>query len=168
MALDVLVLLFPLVLAIHNYDEYSRHEEFIRVYHPRVPAELNTRSTFFWAATTLTVFAAAVCWGALFSKNPTLLTFAKASIFALMFNAITHCALYFRRRRLLPGTLSACLLVLPYSLVAVTVMRTQGGDSPANLVWYALLGAVTLPIAIGLFLLIGYGVASVLAPTGIR
>ena len=60
MTVDVLVLLFPLVLAIHNLDEYLRYEDFIRAFHPRLPAKLTTRAAVFWAATALTAFTALI------------------------------------------------------------------------------------------------------------
>jgi len=39
-------LLFPVVLAIHNFDEYSRCDDFIRAYHPRLGEKLATRRVF--------------------------------------------------------------------------------------------------------------------------
>jgi hypothetical protein len=36
MTFVALNLLFPIVLAIHNVDEYSRYDDFIRAYHPRL------------------------------------------------------------------------------------------------------------------------------------
>ncbi len=168
MTVDVLVLLFPLVLAIHNLDEYLRYEDFIRIYHPRLPAKLTTRTAVFWAATALTAFAALICIGAFISRSPTLMLIAKVSICALMLNAVSHCALSIKRRVLLPGTRSAGLLVLPYSVLALAVMRSHGGESAGDLLRYAALGAIAIPVAVACFLCIGYAIASIPTPTGSR
>ena len=168
MALNVLVLLFPIVLAIHNLDEYLRYEEFVSAYQSRLPTRLTAQPAIFWAVTTLTAAVAFICVGAALSKSQALLLISKVSIYALMLNAVGHCLLSLKRRRWLPGTRSACILVLPYSLIALIVMRTGAGDSPALMLRYALLGAITIPLAVGGFLLVGYGIASLRVPVRSR
>lgn len=168
MAFDVVVLLFPIVLAIHNFDEYAQYEDFVNAYHPRLPAKLTTRPAVFWAATALTVVAAVICVSAFAWQSPGLLLVAKVSICALLLNAVSHCVLSLRRRKLLPGTRSACILVLPYGVMALVIMRTYVGDSAAAIIRYALLGAITIPLAVAVFLLVGNGIAMLRAPVGLR
>ena len=165
--LNVLVLFFPVVLAIHNLEEYSRYEEFVRIYHTRLPIRLTARRTIFWATATLTAAAIFICVGAVVSKSQVLLLISKVSICALMLNAVSHCLLSLKRGRWLPGTRSACILVLPYSVIAVIaliVMGTSGGDSPVSMLRYALLGAITIPFAVVGSLLVGSGIASLRGP----
>lgn len=168
MALDVVVLLFPLVLALHNLDEYARYEAFVDAYHSRLPAKLTTRPAVFWAATTLTIAAAVICLSAFLWQRPVLLLVAKVSICALLLNAVGHCLLSLKRRRWLPGTVSACILVLPYGLIALIVIWKSGGASAAAIIRYALLGAITIPLAVAVFLLVGNGIARLRAPTDSR
>ena len=166
MALNILVLLLPIVLAIHNLDEYLRYEEFISAYHSRLPNRLTARPTIFWAATTLTAAVAFICVGAVLSKSQALWLISKVSIYALMLNAVSHCLLSLKRRRWLPGTRSACMLVLPYSVIALIVMRTSADDSLASMLRNVLLGAVTIPLAVAGSLLVGSGIASLRRPVG--
>ena len=168
MALNVIVLLLPIVLAIHNLEEYLQHEDFINTYHPGLSARLTARPATFWAITTLTAAVAFICVVAVLSKNQALLSISKISIGAVMLNAVSHCLLSLKRRRWVPGTRSACFLVLPYSVIALIVMRTGAGDSPALMLRYALLGAITIPLAVGGFLLVGYGIASLRVPVRSR
>jgi hypothetical protein len=168
MAFDILLLLFPIVLATHTLDEYARHEDFVDAYHSRLPAKLTSRPAIFWAATTLTVAAAVICLGAFVWQGPVLLPVAKVMICALLLNAVSHCLLSLKRRKLLPGTRSACILVLPYGVIALVVMRTYVGDSAAAIIRYALLGAITIPLAIGVFLMVGNGIARLRAPPASR
>jgi hypothetical protein len=76
-----------------------------------------------------------------------------------MLNAISHCVLSLKRRRILPGTLSAALLVLPYSVVAIMITHSESGDSYSDLALLAALGALTVPLAIALFIGLGYGIS---------
>jgi hypothetical protein len=55
--------------------------------------------------------------------------------------------------------LSAVLLVLPYSVVAIFFMRTGFGDSYSHLLFLTALGAITVPLTVLLFLWIGYGIS---------
>jgi hypothetical protein len=147
------------VLAIHNLDEYARYEDFINAYHSRLPAKLTTRPAIFWAATTLTATAAVICVSALVWETPVLFLGAKVSICALLLSATSHCLLSVKRRKWLPGTRSACILVLPYGVITLIVMRTNVGDSAAAIILYVLLGAITIPLAVVVFLLVGNGIA---------
>ena len=74
-----------------------------------------------------------------------------------MLNGIGHSILSVRRRRLLPGTLSAVTLVLPYSAIAIAVMRADLGDSAGSLLRSVAFGALAAPLAIAAFLWLGYG-----------
>jgi hypothetical protein len=168
MAFNVLVLLFPIVLAIHNLDEFAQYGDFVGTYHSRLPAKLTARPAVFWAATAVTIAAALLCLSALVWQKPVLLLAAKVSICALLLNAIGHCLLALKRRKWLPGTWSACILVLPYGLIALVTMRISVGDSTAAIIRYAFLGAITIPLAVVVFLLVGNGIARLSIPRGSR
>jgi hypothetical protein len=168
MAFDALVLLFPIVLAIHNLDEYAQYDDFVSTYHPRLPAKLTARPAVFWAAIALTIAAALLCLSAFVWQKPVLLLAAKVSICALLLNAIGHCLLALKHRKVLPGTRSACALVLPYALIALVVMRTSVGDSTSAIIRYAVLGAITIPLAVVIFLLVGNGIARLRIPRDSR
>jgi hypothetical protein len=163
MTFAALNLLFPVVLAAHNADEYRRYEDFVREYHGRLSARLATRNVMRNAAILLPIVAAALAVPT-YAWNPTaLMTIARIAIFALMLNAIGHCALSVKRRSMLPGTVSAIALVLPYSLVCLFAMRTQLGDSWWFLLRCAALGAIATPITVFLFLWMAYGLSRLTA-----
>jgi Protein of unknown function with HXXEE motif len=168
MTFDVFILLFPIVLALHNLEECAGYEEFIKAYHARLPETLTTRATILGAAIALTIAAAVVCLAALVWKTPLLVQIAKVAICALLLNAVGHCVVSLRRRKWLPGTRTAAILVLPYGALALIVMRTATGDSAADLVRYALLGAITIPLTVAVFLLVGVGIAKLRAAIVMR
>lgn len=159
MTFAAVILLFPLVLAVHNMDEYLQLREFIEAYHSRVPARFRTKRVLGWAAALLAVAAAVLSLLTYAYDSPPLRWILEVSIFALLWNAIGHCALSAIRHSIVPGTRSACVLVLPYSAVAISVMHAGLGISFATLVGYAVIGAAAVPVTAAVFLALGYTVS---------
>jgi hypothetical protein len=62
-----------------------------------------------------------------------------------------------RERAVLPGTVTALLVVLPYGVLAVHAMREQDGDSARRLLFFALTGAVALPTVVLAAAALSYG-----------
>lgn len=159
MTFPVLNLLLPVVLAVHNFDEYSRYDEFVRVYQGWLPQRFITRRVLRDALTLLTLAAAMISVLTYFFRTDALISVSRIAIFALMLNAIGHCIQSLNKGRMTPGTPSAIALVLPYSVVAIIVMRSYLGDSVSSLLRFALAGTITIPLAIAIFILSGYGVS---------
>jgi hypothetical protein len=156
MTLVNFALLFPVVLAIHNIDEYVRYDDFLRSY-PSWFAKKLTRPIVRRAAVLLTLAAAVLVALTYFNRSDVLITISKVAIIALGLNGIGHCLLSLKNRAVLPGTLSAIVLVLPYSAIAVMMMLINSGDSSWSLLRYAAIGAVVAPIVIGSVLTVSYG-----------
>ncbi len=90
MTFIVVYLLFPLVLAIHNVDEYSRHGDFVRIYHSRLAAKLTSSSAIKLALIWLTLAAAVLSVLTYAYPHPLLLMVARIALFALMLNGLGH------------------------------------------------------------------------------
>jgi hypothetical protein len=159
MTFPALNLLLPAVLAVHNIDEYSRYDQFVRLYQRRIPERFTTRRVMRDAMILLTLTAAVISALTYLFRTPALLSVSKIAVFALMLNAIGHCVQSLTKRRMMPGILSAITLVLPYSIAAIMLMRSQLGDSVSSLLGFTLAGAITIPLAGGIFVLWGYGVS---------
>ncbi len=114
---------FPLVLAIHNLEELRRYDDFASGFSlPRFPGRRD-RATMRAAALVLTAIAVINSGVTYLVDGSTELLISEIATFALAVNALVHCALSFLRRRVVPGTLSAALVVLPYTAIAIVVMR---------------------------------------------
>lgn len=159
MTFGAVILLFPVILALHNLDEYVQHREFAGAYLSRLPERLRTRRVLAWSATLLTIAVTVLCLCAYFYESPALLWVSVVAIFALSWNAIGHCALSAVRRSLIPGTRSACFLVLPYSAAAIVLMHADLGIAFQTLLAYAVLGAIAVPLAAIVFLALGFGLS---------
>ena len=148
-------LLFPIVVAVHNLDEYRGYTDFVRTY-PAWLAERLTRRVLGWAALLLTLAVTALAVVTYFYQNDVLLTVSKIAIIGLALNCLGHCFLSLKRHAFVPGVLSGVILVLPYSVIAVFMMRADFRDSFMGLFGYAAVGAIATPLAIGAFLWVGY------------
>lgn len=160
MSFQALNLLFPVILAIHNAEEYLGHDRFAQVFYRRLPRGLSARPVMRNALIALTIAAAALCVATFLRPGRALLAASKIALWALALNGIGHCLLSVRRRTWLPGTVSACALVLPYSAAAIWVLHVSAKDSAMAMGLYAAMGALAGPAAALAFLGMGYGLAS--------
>lgn len=156
MNLLVLILLFPIVLAIHNADEYFRCDEFIRAYHGKFAARFITRPVVRNAMVLLTITATTMGLLTWIYRSQVLVEISIVAIFALMLNAVSHILMSLKRRSRTPGTLSAVVLVLPYSAVVIATLRLTLGMPWISMLRFAALGFITTPVAVVLFLFLGY------------
>lgn len=169
MSFRILILLLPLVVGLHNVEEYRRYDEFVRIYFRRgLLARLMSRAVLRYALTFVTLAAIVLCAWTYVSRTEMLLITSRVAIFALGGNAVGHCVLSVIRRSITPGTVSAALVVLPNSVLAVITMRVVLGDSLIALVSYACLGAVTVPLAVIASILVGCGISRLAASVASR
>jgi hypothetical protein len=158
-AFDWVIVLLPLLVAVHNVDEYARYDDFVRAYHSRFLAKRVSRPAIRYALIAVTLVVAVIAGLAYVHKGGIYVALCNVTIFALMENAIGHCVLSLKRRTLIPGTLSAAVLVLPYSIVAIVSMRADLATSYSSLLLFAASGAVAMPLFIVGFIWLGYGIS---------
>lgn len=152
-------MLLPLLVAVHNLDEYARYDDFVCAYHSRFLAKQVSRPAMRNTLVAVTVFVAVIAGLAYIHKGGIYVALCSITILAFMENAIGHCVLSLKRRTLIPGTLSAAVLVLPYSIVAIAAMRADLASSYSSLLLFAACGAAAMPLFIVGFLWLGYGIS---------
>lgn len=158
MSIYVLGPLFPIILGIHNVEEYFRHDDFIQSYPPRIARWL-TRPIIRSAMVLLTLATAAVSLLTWIYRTPWLLDISLIADFALMLNAFSHVGRSLLHHSLTPGTLSALCLVLPYSLLVVATLRLSEGMSWSAMFRLMALGIPMIPVAVLVFLALGYALS---------
>ncbi len=158
-AFEWVTMLLPLIAAVHNVDEYARYDDFVRAYHSRFLAKQVSRPAMQNALIAVTLFVSVIAGLAYVHKGGVYVALCNITILAFMENAIGHCVLSLKRHTLVPGTLSAAVLVLPYSIVAVASMRADLARSYSSLLLFAASGAVAMPLFIVGFLWLGYGIS---------
>ena len=156
MHFDGWMLLFPIVLGIHNGEEYRRYENFVGSYHQRLRSRFVQRAAVLAAMILVTAASIALVALSYCYRTPTLHLFCKIAVFALMINALGHCALSILRHKLAAGTFSAIGLILPFSALALYAMHADLGDSVGTLARCAALGALAVPVIIVASLLGGF------------
>ncbi len=152
-------LLYPVVLGLHNAEEYCRFDEFAGIYMEHLPERLKTRAVIRNAAVLMTCAAAALSFGASTGKSRALAGMLKTAILASAVNAVGHGFLSIRYKRWVPGTASALMLILPYALAVVAMLRIRRENSVASLLRLTLAGALAIPAASVFFLTAGYGMS---------
>jgi len=157
--LEWVTLLLPLLVAVHNVDEYARYDDFVRAHHSRFLAKQASRPAMRNALIAVTLFVAVIAGLAYVHRGGVYVVLCNITILAFMENAIGHCALSLKRRTLVPGTLSAAVLVLPYSIVAIASMRADLASSYSSLLLLAACGAFAMPLFIIGCIWLGYGIS---------
>ena len=156
MSIETLGLFFPLILGIHNAEEYLRYHDFVRPHHRRIPGRFLSRPVIRNAAVFLTLVAAVVCVLAWLRGTELLSRVVVASTVALALNALGHVGMTMMQRTVMPGTVSAVALVLPYSVCVIVMFRASTEASWASLLGMAGLGLLLIPASVAVFLLLGY------------
>ena len=149
----------PLLVAVHNVDEYARYEDFVRAYHSRFLAKWMSGPAMRSTLIAVTLFVAVIAGLAYVHRGGVYAALCNITIFAFAENAIGHCVLSLKRRTLIPGTISSTVLVLPYSIVAIALMRADPASSYSTLLFFAACGAVAIPLFIIGFLWLGYRIS---------
>lgn len=148
MRFGTLILLLGLAAAVHNLEEWRGYEQFVKAYHQRLSLRLSNRRVFGFALILLSVILlvlGVVEW----AEGPGWATMcSRVVVFALLVNAVGHCAQSLRKRQLVPGTVSALLLLIPLASIAIYVMRRENGDSETTLILSFLASLAVLPLAI--------------------
>ncbi len=160
MNFDLIMLLYPAILAIHNIDEIRGYEKFSSAFHQRLDPRLKNRQVFgtaAWVVTSMAVFLAIANY---LYPISTLQLIAESAIFALLINVVAHCAMSLATRSLVPGTATALFVVTPYSALALIAMRSDFIRGNGALFRYAGLGAVILAVATIVSLLVAYAIVA--------
>ncbi len=157
MTFRALNLCLPMVLAVHNAEEYLRYDAFLTSVPAGVMRKFVARRVLRNALLLLTASAALSSTATYIYDDKRLIILSRAAIFALLLNGLGHIAASLVRQRCEPGTVSAVLLILPYSAAAMVAMRVPRQDRPRFLLRYGVLGAATLFLASAGFLSISYG-----------
>ncbi len=143
-----LVLVLGIAAAVHSLEEWRGYEKFAQAYHTRLNVRLNNRRVFGVALIFLSI--AVLVLGVLeCAEGPGRTTmFSRIVVFALLVNALGHCAQSVRRRQLVPGTVSALFLIIPLASIALYSLRRDYGESEATLIVSFLASLAILPIAV--------------------
>jgi len=158
-AFEWVTVLLPLLVAVHNVDEYARYDDFVRAYHSKFLAKRVSRPAMRNAQIAVTLFVAAIAGLSYIHKGGIYVALCTITILAFMENAIGHCVLSLKRRTLIPGTISSAVLVLPYSIVAIASMRTDLVTSYSSLLLLGVCGGAAAPLFTIGFLWLGYGIS---------
>jgi len=152
-----LMLALPAVLTVHHLDEVRGADSFTALYKRVLGARFGDPRVVKAALLLIPVAAVVLVVMNALRGDLALRLFCEVAVFAMLVNAIGHCGQSLARRTLLPGTVSGLAVVLPFCVVAISIMRAEFGDGAGSLLSYAALGLVAIPVVVGVSLITAYG-----------
>lgn len=135
-------LLIPVILTVHNAEEYFAFKVFKRFYLKFLNKKLQNRTVFLYAICILTLFASVICISNYFLKSKSTQLLTTIVVISLLLNGIQHCISSLRAREFLPGTFSSLLLLIPYSLIYLEFLQREIRFGLVDLLFWCLLAAL--------------------------
>lgn len=111
-------ILFSVFFLLHNLEEYLSFDKNPKIYQKTSCGLLKNRTVFAYAAIFISIVVIAILTLNIFFKNVRPL--ATLVILSILINAVQHVILSLCLRRVVPGLLTACFLIIPFSIVALT------------------------------------------------
>lgn len=156
MQTKIIGLLLPIILILHNIEEYRSFDEFKTFYLKKMNPKLLHRKVFGYALILLTLFVSALCISNYLMNRP-LLQFATTLVaLSLLINGMHHCISSLRMRKMLPGTLSSIFLFIPCTVVYLIYLERETPFGLFDLVRWSILSMILMFVAIRLSLWTGY------------
>ena len=148
-------LLLPIIFVIHNIDEYLSYSRLVDYYFKFIDPKLKDPKVFLYAVSILSIVVVLIVWVSYFYCNK-ITKFLTMIVFFSIFNAIQHCihSLFFRK--ILPGTITSILLIIPYSIIFIINMKNGSIFEFKDFLLYGILSVIVMKISILLSLKISY------------
>lgn len=152
-----LMLALPAVLAVHHLDEVRGADSFVTLYKRVLGARFGDPRVFKMALILIPIATVVLVVSNAMRGGAELRLLCEVAVFAMLVNAIGHGGQSLARRTLLPGTVSGLVVIMPFCVVAVAVMRAEFGAAAGSLLLYAVLGLFAIPLVVAVSLVAGYG-----------
>ena len=151
-----LVLLLPVIFVLHNIEEYLYYDKFTNYYPKFVDQKFNDQKVFLVAVSILSVAVALIagldyCFSNNIIKHLTVIV-----LFSVFINAIQHCICSLFFRKILPGTITSVLLIIPYAIIFITTAKLELNFGFKELISYGIASIFVMIISILISLKIGY------------
>ena len=153
----IYALILAAIFILHNIEEYLSFDKMPKISLMNLLGKkIVTRHSFLFAITFLSFFVLAI--GALnyLSENPIFYQINILVLFSLAINALQHLILSLKERRIMPGTLTAALLILPCSILYTMKLFESSKLDSWSFLKYALLSPIVMFISIYISLWLGY------------
>lgn len=143
---------------VHNLEEWSGYDRLVQMFPGTIDERLRDRTVFGYGLVFLSVTVVTVAALQWFDATQLASLFGLVIALALFFNALWHCAASLLWCEVLPGTVSALLLILPLSSFEIWVACRDQGSSLLVVILQGVLALILLPIMILTSLWLGYAI----------
>lgn len=156
MCTKILGLFLPMAFILHNVEECRSFEEFKIFYLKKISPKLCHRIVFLYALIILTLLVSGICIANYWTASRALECATTIIAISLFVNAVQHIVSSYLARKMIPGTISAILLLIPCSLVYLFVLERETRFSIFDIVTWGIISIILTPLSIRLSLWIGY------------
>lgn len=152
----VLGLLLPVILILHNAEEYWSFEEFKKTHLRFIKEKFRQRKIFLYALVILTTCASGICISNYFVGGRTFQFVTTIIVLSLFLNGIQHCISSLWARKILPGTISAAFLLIPYPIFYLVSLENEIRFGIFDIMRWSLLAVIFMISSIYISFRIGY------------
>ncbi len=149
-------LLLPVASLIHTAEEYWSFDEFRQAFLPSQDQKFQKRSVFAGALIIITLFIAAIALSNYLVGGKILQFLTTLIALALQLNAIQHLFLSSCKGKIVPGTLSAVLVVIPSCLLYLMQLKNEIHYTTFDIILWSILAAILMYATIQISLRLGY------------
>ncbi|HEV2614120.1 MAG TPA: HXXEE domain-containing protein [Gammaproteobacteria bacterium] len=111
----------PVIFILHNIEEYVSFDPSAWSFYRFIGNEFYNRAVFFYALCLLSITVIVAVTLNYIYAGSLLHALVVITFFSIFINSLEHCAVSLWRRKILPGTISSVLLIIPFSLYALIV-----------------------------------------------
>ncbi len=153
---QILSLLLPILFIIHNIEEYRHFSEFRTFYLKKVNEKLRHKKVFLFALLFLSFVVSGICISNFYIKNSSIQLATTIVTLSLFLNAIQHCLSSLRVRKILPGTVSTALLLIPYTVSYFLFLEKEISFNTLDFIQWVILSGGVMIFSIYISLWVGY------------
>lgn len=146
MLTTTLGLFIPIILTVHNAEEYFAFEEMDKL--PFFPCR--ERRVFLRALILLTLFASLIAFANYWMQGWQFMT--TILVLALLLNGMQHLLSSLWLKRVVPGTYTAAFLLIPYALLYLWAFSRESTFGVGDLFYWSLLSAMFMAASISISL----------------
>lgn len=146
----------PLIFILHNMEEYIYYDQFSEKFSKLAVMELNNRIIFLYAILILSLFVTVVLFVNYFYQSKISHFLVIIVFLAIFINGLQHCLDSLLEKRVLPGTVTSALFIIPFSLYALIKVKGEIFTRIEDILTYIIAALLMMHFAILISLWCGF------------
>lgn len=146
----------PIIFILHNIEEYLCFDKFKETFYKYIGKQFQHRNIFLFAIIMLSLIALTIVILNYNYHNKILHSFTIILFLAIFINGLQHCIGSLLLKKLLPGTLTAAILIIPFSIFMFISAKNEIFFGVESTFIYIVLSLLLMYVSIFMSLWCGY------------